>query len=110
MKFKVSKCENCKEEIRTLNLNRHYSRCIQGKRFVERKLVQYPKCKDYFKGGTSNGHFRRKCKGKGKQVKQEKSCKRCNRKITLSNMKKHEETCGKIHIIRQKNIYKKKDM
>ena len=95
-------CENCNESIRTTNFERHKKRCILGKRFHKRKEKQCEICKDWFKCGISNNHFRKECNGKGKINVKISKCKKCNRDISMSNLKRHEIVCGEKHQIQRR--------
>lgn len=100
--FKKVICENCNEKVRISNYKRHKKRCEKGARFHYRKEVRCDDCGNWFKGGRSSSHFRRICSGKKREVIKEK-CIKCNREISKSNLKRHENVCGRKHVIRRNN-------
>ena len=93
------KCENCKEEIKCSNYERHKERCFKGKRFTKRKEGLCSICNKWRRAIKNH---EKKCKGKSIEVTYE-NCGKCHRKISKSNVKRHEESCGKEHKIRKRN-------
>ena len=98
------KCENCDENIRASNYKRHIKACRRGRRSREKLdlWIQCEVCKDLFKCGLKNSHFKKECNGKGKRRIPYGNCRECKEKISMSNMKRHEEICGSKHRIRRK--------
>lgn len=68
------------------------------KRSYYRKEKQCEIYRDLFKGGKSNSHFRRPCKGKGKKEVKTERCRNYDREILKSNFKRHRKACEKPNI------------
>src|ERR1044071_9395014 len=106
--MKKRKCNNCNEEMKCSNYERHRKRCLRGKRFVKRKEGLCSICGNWKR--TINEH-EKKCKGKPKEVTY-KNCRKCYRIISKSNVERHEESCGGKHRIKRrdsKDRYVKED-
>ncbi len=92
------KCDNCNEEMKCSNYERHRERCQKGKRFTRKKEGLCGICKNCKRAIKDH---EKKCKGKPKEVAYE-SCRKCYRMFSKSNIKRHEESCGGKHKIRRK--------
>ena len=89
------RCENCNEEVRASNYQRHKHRCEKGRKFTERKAGYCEECMRNYKAIKQH-----KCKGKN--IKRNfSSCKKCERKISNNNLMRHEQACGEKHHIRR---------
>ena len=71
---------------------------MKTKKSYNRKEKQCEICRDWFKGGKTNSHFRRPCKGKGKVEVKTERCKDCDREISKSNFERHRKACEKSNI------------
>ena len=92
------RCDNCNEEMKCSNYERHRKRCLRGKRFAKRKEGL---CRICGKWKRAIRDHEKKCKGKPREITYE-NCKKCYRIFSKSNVKRHEESCGEKHRIRRK--------
>src|SRR5947209_14729008 len=92
------KCNNCNEEMKCSNYKKHRKRCLKGKRFTKRKEGLCNVCGNWKRAIKDH---EKKCKGKPREVTYE-SCRKYYRIFSKSNIKRHEESCGREHRIRRK--------
>jgi len=92
------RCDNCNEEMKCSNYERHRKRCLRGKRFAKRKEGL---CRICGKWKRAIRDHEKKCKGKPKEITYE-NCKKCYRIFSKSNVKRHEESCEEKHRIRRR--------
>jgi len=92
------RCDNCNEEMKCSNYERHRKRCLRGKRFAKRKEGL---CRICGKWKRAIRDHEKKCKGKPREITYE-NCRKCYRIFSKSNVKRHEESCGEKHRIRRR--------
>ena len=98
--MKKRKCNNCNEEMRESNYERHRERCLKGKRFYRRKEGLCSICGKWRRAIKDH---EKKCKGKPMKIITYNDCKKCCKTFSKSNIERHEKVCKEKHKIRRNN-------